>query len=195
MKMTIPLFPLNTVLFPQGVLPLRIFEPRYLDMISDCLKNNTGIGVVLIREGKEVGSAASTYDVGTMSEIHYWHRRSDGLLGVTLKGTQRFQILSTEVKPNQLLVAEVEVLSDISNAVVEEDFQALSVLLKNMVAQLDPPYSNMKHNYDDAVWVSARLAELLPLPLSIKQTLLLEENINKRLRMLQHQLSIAEMAE
>ena len=73
MKMTIPLFPLNTVLFPQGVLPLRIFEPRYLDMISDCLKNNTGIGVVLIREGKEVGSAASTYDVGTMSEIHYWH--------------------------------------------------------------------------------------------------------------------------
>ncbi|MCW9023469.1 MAG: LON peptidase substrate-binding domain-containing protein [Gammaproteobacteria bacterium] len=192
MTITIPLFPLNTVLFPQGVLPLRIFEPRYLDMISDCLKNNTGIGVVLIREGKEVGAVASAHDVGTLTEIHYWHKRNDGLLGVTLKGTQRFQIHSTEVRPNQLLMAEVEILPDICSDVVPEKFQNMTTLLQNMISQLDPPYSNMTTQYDDAAWVSSRLAELLPLPLNIKQALLLEENINERLRILEEQLTSKE---
>ena len=76
MSQSIPLFPLKTVLFPRGCLPLRIFEPRYLDMISRCMKTGQGIGVVLIREGSEVGDAASTYDTGTLSEISYWHRRA-----------------------------------------------------------------------------------------------------------------------
>jgi Lon protease-like protein len=192
MTITIPLFPLNTVLFPQGVLPLRIFEPRYLDMISDCLKNNTGIGVVLIREGKEVGSVASAHDVGTLTDIHYWHRRSDGLLGVTLKGTQRFQILSTEVRPNQLLMAEVEMLPDINCDVEPDKFQSMAALLEGMISQLDPPYSNMTPHYDDAAWVSARLAELLPLPLNTKQALLLEEDISERLRILEDQLTSKE---
>ena len=95
MSITVPLFPLNTVLFPGGVLPLRIFEPRYLDMVSDCLKSDTGIGVVLIKDGAETGKAADTYDTGTLSGISYWHKRPDGILGVTLKGDQRFRILST----------------------------------------------------------------------------------------------------
>ena len=81
MVMQVPLFPLNTVMFPGGVLPLRIFEPRYLDMVSDCMRGDVPIGVVLIRDGLEVGRAAQTYDVGTLGVISYWNRRSDGLLG------------------------------------------------------------------------------------------------------------------
>jgi len=77
-RLTIPLFPLHTVLFPGGVLPLRIFEPRYLDMVSECMRHNSGFGVCLIREGKEVGAAAQTYDVGTLVRISYFDRRHDG---------------------------------------------------------------------------------------------------------------------
>ncbi len=79
MTQRIPLFPLQTVLFPGGPLPLRIFEPRYLDMISDCMKKNIGIGVVLIRDGQEVGAAAETHNVGTVCKITYWNKRNDGV--------------------------------------------------------------------------------------------------------------------
>ncbi|WP_455218077.1 LON peptidase substrate-binding domain-containing protein, partial [Kaarinaea lacus] len=95
--LTIPIFPLHAVLFPGGTLPLRIFEPRYLEMVSTCMKENKGFGVCLIREGSEVGKAANTYDTGTLSEICYFNQQSDGLLGITAKGVQRFKIVSSEV--------------------------------------------------------------------------------------------------
>ena len=79
----IPLFPLHTVLFPHGTLPLRIFEPRYLEMVSSCLKTERGFGICLIRSGSEVGKAAETYDTGTLSEITYFNQQADGLLGIT----------------------------------------------------------------------------------------------------------------
>ena len=109
-RLTIPLFPLNTVLFPGGPLPLRVFEPRYLDMVSRCLKTNTAIGICLIQDGNETGEAAQTYDVGTLGHITYWQKRSDGLLGITVRGEQRFRICSRNVEPSQLIVAEVEPL-------------------------------------------------------------------------------------
>ena len=107
-KIKIPLFPLNAVLFPGGALPLRIFEPRYLDMISECMKAEGKIGVVLIEEGKEAGVAAKAHNVGTISYVSYFHKRSDGMLGITLTGEQRFRILSTDIKANQLTVAEID---------------------------------------------------------------------------------------
>jgi len=140
MSQIIPLFPLNTVLFPRGFLPLRVFEPRYLDMISNCMKTEKGIGVVLIREGREVGQAASTYDVGTLSQISYWHKRTDGLLGVTLSGAQRFRILSHEVQANQLVVAEIELLPEISACPLEEQYLPMAAMLEKIVTQLDPPF-------------------------------------------------------
>ena len=85
--MQVPLFPLNTVLFPGGPLPLRIFEARYVDMISHCLKENASFGVLLIREGQEAGTPASTFEVGTLARIVDWYQGSDGLLGVTAIGT------------------------------------------------------------------------------------------------------------
>lgn len=189
MSQIIPLFPLKTVLFPDGFLPLRVFEPRYLDMISSCMKSGVGIGVVLIRKGNEVGHAASTYDVGTLTQISYWHKRPDGLLGVTLSGSQRFRILSHEVQTNQLVQAEVELLPAISACSLDAQYQPMAVMLGRIITQLDPPFSTMDTRYDDGDWVSARLIELLPLPLESKQALFLLDDVSARLQELEKILS------
>jgi len=184
MTRTIPLFPLNTVMFPGGVLPLRIFEPRYLDMVSQCLRDDTPIGVIQIRNGKEVGQAADTYEVGTLSIISYWNRRPDGLLGITLRGTQRFRVLSHEVKPNQLIMAEVETLRENPPVAINDKYQSMASLLRKIIAQLDPPYTTMPTHYDDLEWISARLCELLPMPLDYKQELLEYDDIIDRIEQL-----------
>ena len=189
MKLTVPLFPLNTVLFPGGVLPLRIFEPRYLDMVSTCLRSDTRIGVILIRNGSEVGEAADVHDVGTLTSISYWNKRNDGLLGITLRGENRFRVLSLSVEPNQLVMAEVEVLPPECEVVIRAEFQPMIDLLKQIIDQLEPPYTTMPTHYDDAAWVSSRLVELLPLKLHEKQTLLQLADPEQRLSELQQRLN------
>lgn len=184
MPLQVPLFPLNTVMFPGGVLPLRIFEPRYLDMVSDCLRHNTDIGVILIRDGNEVGVAAHTYNVGTLATICYWNRRNDGLLGITLKGTKRFRILSSEVQSNQLITASVEILPDCPKLAIQQKYQGMASLLRKIISQLEPPYTTMPAHYDDLEWISARLVELLPMPLDFKQELLEHDDIFLRIERL-----------
>ncbi|QKT03199.1 LON peptidase substrate-binding domain-containing protein [Ectothiorhodospiraceae bacterium 2226] len=169
---TIPLFPLHAVLFPEGALPLRIFESRYLDMISECLRTECGFGVCLIREGSEVGPAAKAYEVGTLSRISYWHKRKDGLLGVTAVGEQRFRILDQEVRTNQVTVARVALIENEPAAALPEKHQPLADFLREIMAQLGPPHTTRPQRLDDAGWVGGRLCELLPLPLSQKQYLL-----------------------
>lgn len=168
----IPLFPLHTVLFPGGPLPLRIFEARYLDMIGRCLRSDSGFGVVLIRDGQEVGEAATTHSVGTLVSITYWDRRPDGLLGVTVRGEQRFRVQSTRVQSDQLLLAEVSLLPEPEPSPVPEPLSFLSDVLDTMLGQLDHPWRTLPRRPDDAWWVAGRLAELLPLPMSLKQELL-----------------------
>ena len=189
----IPLFPLNAVLFPGGALPLRIFEPRYLDMISNCMKSESGIGVVLIEKGKEAGTAAKAFEFGTMSFISYWHKRNDGMLGITLTGEQRFRILSTDIKPNQLIIAEVELLPHFEPSNEVHDAEELIKLLKQIIAQLEPPYTTMTKYYDDMDWVSARLIELLPLQLKDKQKMLVMSEVSERVNYLHPLLVSMEM--
>lgn len=184
-RLTVPLFPLHTVLFPGGVLALRIFEARYLDMVSECMKQGSGFGVSLIREGKEVGEAASAYDVGTLVGISWFERRDDGLLGITVTGQKRFRILDTEVGPNQLVHAEVELLPPEPPRPVPEGYRPLAQLLENILEQLDFPYARLERRYDDAVWLGARLTEFLPLKLEIKQYLLQLDDPLARLERLQ----------
>ena len=131
------MFPLSAVLFPGGVLPLRIFEPRYLDMVSECLRTDSGIGVVLIRDGREVGEVADTYEVGTLCHIRYWHKRPDGLLGVTLQGEQCFRVISKEVRANQLIIAEAELIPESPVIPVTESHQQLVDLLKQKNASVE----------------------------------------------------------
>ncbi len=171
-RLRIPLFPLHTVLFPGGPLALRIFEPRYLDMISRVMKEESVFGICLIDEGDEVGDAAQPHVIGTLGRISYFNRRSDGLLGITVQGERRFRILSTEVQPDRLLVAEVELLPQVESVPLPARYQSLSQMLASIIEQLDYPHRNMATRYDDAEWVSARLAELMPFPLEQKQLLL-----------------------
>jgi Lon protease-like protein len=184
-RMRIPLFPLHTVLFPGGPLALRIFEPRYLDMISRCLKEESGFGICLIREGDEVGEVAQPYEIGTLGRISYFNRRSDGLLGITVQGEQRFRILSTEEQPDRLLVAEVELLPQVASVPLPPHYQQLMQLLSSIIEQLDYPHRSMETHYEDAEWVSARLAELLPIPLEQKQLLLVLNDALERLERLE----------
>lgn len=168
-KLTIPLFPLHVVLFPGGSLPLRIFEPRYLDMISHCMRNETDFGICLIEEGSEVGNAAKPYPVGTLASVRYFQQLRDGCLGITAQGGQRFRIDTTTVQPNQLLTAEIELIDAEPSTTLPLEFAGLASHLATLIERLGQPYIAMEVNYDDAGWVGSRLAELLPLPLMQKQ--------------------------
>lgn len=183
-KITIPLFPLHAVLFPGGTLPLRIFEPRYLDMVSDCMKAEKGFGVCLIREGSEVGKAADTYEIGTLSEICYFNKQPDGLLGITAHGQQRFKILTQEVQANQLTLAEVSLLENEQSCPLPEEFSRTTDTLRRLLEQLGYPFIKMETSYDDASWVSSRLAELLPIRLEQKQYFLQLDDPLQRLERL-----------
>ena len=169
--MQIPLFPLNVVLFPEGELKLRIFEPRYIDMVSDCLRNDTGFGVCLIQEDKDMSKSADFFSMGTYAKIIDWSQMEDGLLGIVIKGEKRFRVKSHKSSKNNLRVGEIDWLSDDDNP-MPASYQNFSDLLKEIVVRYELPIGNMPDRFDEANWVSERLAELLPFDLSIKQEIL-----------------------
>jgi uncharacterized protein len=162
------LFPLNMVLFPAGSLPLRIFETRYVDMVRRCMRETQAFGVVLIREGQETGPA-ETFDVGTLAKIVDFHQLSDGLLGLSCVGQQRFRIRSRGRQADGLNLAEVDWLAPEAAVPVPERHARLSRLLKTVLPQLGEVYTNIPMHLDDAAWVGHRLAEILPIPLPDKQ--------------------------
>jgi uncharacterized protein len=164
----IALFPLNIVLFPNGPLPLRIFETRYLDMVRRCMRENEAFGVVLIREGSEVGPA-ETFDVGTFAKIVDFNQLSDGLLGLTCLGGQRFRIRSRSRQADGLNLAEVDWLTPEPAVAVPARHARLADLLKSVLPQLGEVYEGFDMRLDDAAWVGHRLAEILPIPPADKQ--------------------------
>lgn len=180
----IALFPLHTVLFPGGPLPLRVFEPRYLQMIGDCLKSDSCFGVCLISDGREVGDAATPHGVGTTARIVDWHQRHDGLLGITAQGERRFRVLSRDVQRNQLTIAKVEMLPEDGELELPAKYLPLSDLLHRLVDQAGHYYAGLPRRFGDAAWVGYRLSELLPLSLPRKQYLLEMEDPIARLEQL-----------
>jgi len=177
----IPIFPLHTVLCPGGALALRIFEPRYLDMVGQCLKEDTGFGICLIREGKENDSKAESFEYGTFGRISYWQQLPEGLLGITVRGQQRFRIISKQLDANQLCVAEVEMIANEPKQPLPERFQPLAAMTEEILTQIGHPYTTLPKFYDDASWVGYRLAELLPIALPQKQHFLQLNNPIERL--------------
>ncbi|HEY6642561.1 LON peptidase substrate-binding domain-containing protein [Povalibacter sp.] len=165
----IPLFPLNAVLFPEGPLKLRIFEARYVDMIGRCLREGTSFGIALIVEGVEAGGEAQAASIGTSARIVDFEKLQDGLLGVTALGERSFEIRSVSRQPDGLNVATVEWLPAAAALPVPADCEYLVRLLQHALPQLAPIYDFTPIRYDDAAWVSARLVEILPLPLDEKQ--------------------------
>ena len=181
--MEIPLFQLRTVLFPDGPLPLRIFESRYIDMIGQCMKNDSPFGVLLIREGQETG-LATTYEVGTLASITDWYQGSDGLLGVTAVGGQRFRLLSARQQADGLNIGETEVLPVEPYVALPAEYASLIKILESVLDDLGRLYESLERRFDDAVWVTYRLIEILPIELEQKQQLLESNDTLARLKLI-----------
>jgi len=164
------LFPLHTVLFPGGILPLRIFESRYLDMVGRCLKSAQGFGVVAIRDGSEVG-VADSFAIGTVAEIIDWQREEDGLLGILAVGRRRFEVASRARRPDGLYLGQVTWLDD-SPVALPARHRGLAEVLKTALANAGKEQLRGPSDFNDAVWVAYRLAEILPIELGAKQALL-----------------------
>ena len=178
------MFPLGTVLFPDGPLPLRVFEPRYLDMISRCLKDETQFGVLLINEGSEVGSE-DTYPVGTKAQICDWYQGSDGILGVTAVGTQRFRLEKVKQESDGLYLGDIALLDPEPSVPLPETYWSMADLLRAVVEDLGRLYEPLEKHYDDATWVGNRFAEILPVSMEQKQHCLEMNDPIERLRFVQ----------
>ena len=182
----LPLFPLKTVLFPGGVLPLRVFETRYVDMVRACMKTESPFGVVAIRTGTEVGKAAEPYAVGTHAHIVEWDMAELGVLLLQTRGGSRFRILETRLQNNQLLEARTETLHSDETILTEQTDHALAVcsrvlrvvmdeLLERATADVGNNYVSPfpePHQLDHAGWVANRWCEMLPIDHDEKQSLL-----------------------
>jgi uncharacterized protein len=179
----VPLFPLHTVLFPGGRLPLRIFEQRYMEMAKACLKHDAPFGVCLIHQGKEVGEPAVPVGVGCLARIVEWDMPQLGVLQVSARGESRFRIVRQRVQGDGLLRASIELLAEGDDAPLPHGAARYAKLLERVIEQ-HPALLERPHRLDSSAWVSARLAELLPLPMEAKQALLETENGRARLEKL-----------
>jgi len=159
------------VLFPGGRLPLRIFETRYMDMAKACLRDSAPFGVCAIREGAEVGATATPYEVGTLARIAQWDMPQLGLLEVVVEGGGRFRIRERRVQRDGLALSKIEILPEEVDAPVAAASAHCARLLERIIER-EPGLFAQPHRLDSSAWVSARLAELLPLPLALKQELL-----------------------
>ena len=175
----LPLFPLNAVLFPGGRLPLRIFEQRYIAMAKACLRDDQAFGVCLILRGPEVaapGTAAGTLPefvtIGTLARISAWDMPQLGILQVTTVGGARFEVRSHSAQPDRLIVADAAPIAPEPCVPLDERNRPLADLLQVLVSRIGRQHFPEELAFDDASWVGYRLAEILPLPLSIKQKML-----------------------
>lgn len=180
----IPLFPLNTVLFPGGVQALKIFEQRYLDMAAACLKDNMPFGICLIEAGGEVGEAAVPHPFGTLAHITDWDMEQLGLLMISTRGGRRFRVLDHEVGADKLLMATVELLAE-PETPLPQARERLLPLLQRIVSDLGPERMPEPHRFGDAAWVGYRLTEILPIQNLAKQKLLELDDPLSRLEILE----------
>jgi hypothetical protein len=177
----IPLFPLNTVLFPGGPLPLRIFEPRYIDMVKYCMREGAPFGVLLIRAGAEAGKVTSAAEVGTSARIVDFSQLPDGLLGISCVGEHKFRVQSRRLKEDGLNMGTVTWVPAEPAVDLPGEYAHLGQLLRKVLPQLGDIYQSIPKHFDDAGWVSARLAEILPIDLADKQLCLEADDPIERL--------------
>lgn len=169
---TVPVFPLQTVLFPGALLPLKIFEVRYMDMARACLKEGSPFGVCLIKEGREVGAPAVPETVGCLARIGECDMEELGILKVTAEGLERFRIVSSEVNRAGLIVGEVERHEPEGEAPGAAGLAESADFLRKVIAGIGAQRFSAPLRFEDASWVGFRLAEILPLRNDVKQKLL-----------------------
>jgi Lon protease-like protein len=191
---SLPLFPLNTVMFPGGVLPLRIFEVRYLDMISRCQRAGAPFGVVALMQGHEVrqpGAGPEAFaQVGTLASIAEFEHPRPGLMMVRAHGGQRFRISSSDQLKHGLWIADVEQIEADKAVPVPEDLQPTAEALGKLIRSLQERPDGMERfpllepaHLDDCGWVANRWCELLPMPVQLKQRLMELDNPLVRLEL------------
>ncbi|MGP1667203.1 MAG: LON peptidase substrate-binding domain-containing protein [Rhodanobacter sp.] len=168
-----PLFPLSTVLFPEGQLPLRIFEPRYVDLVRECTRHNKSFGVCLILQGSESGAPAVPAAMGTTARITDFHTDGDGLLAILAEGGTRFRVERSRVRADGLLRGHVELWADEPKHPVPVEFALLQSILERLIESMAPQWRLAPRSaYDDASWLGFRLSELLPLDVAEQQRML-----------------------
>jgi len=184
---SLPLFPLGTVLFPDGLLPLRIFEVRYLDMVGKCRKAGAPFGVVSLTSGSEVRKAGADAEsfatIGTLAVIREFESPQSGLLQIECVGTQRFRVRSTELQKHGLWVAEVEAVFEDVALEIPDDLKHTATALRRLVDTLEErrraqgaetvrlPIGE-PYRFDDCGWVANRWCELVPMQLELRQRLM-----------------------
>ncbi len=181
----IPLFPLNTVLFPGGPLSLRIFERRYLDLVRDCSASGDPFGVCLLVSGAEAGRPSEAVTVGTLATIQDFYTLPDGLLGIKAIGGKRFHASRSTVRDSGLMIGHGEVWEDEEHVELPVEFQTLATIVTRLFEQVGQLYPDASpEDYEDASWVGFRLAELLPMDMGEKQQMLEQTDPISRLESL-----------
>ena len=176
-KNDVPIFPLSSITFPGGYMPLRIFEPRYLDMVKNCVKNNTGFGISLTKIDRN-----QFYEVGTYCKITDWEQMHDGLLGITVRGKFRYKIIDSNVQSDDLIIARIEQMEEPDYIGIPDELMPYSDFLKNILEQYPKFYhEDAPKYYTESGWVGSRLAEILPMSAKEKQVLLETEDYLVRL--------------
>ncbi len=163
----LPMFPLRTILFPDSKLPLRIFEPRYIDMVSRSMREDSEFGIILSRESTDP-KMFETYDTGTLAKIIDWDQGGDGLLGITTIGTQKFQLKELNKQEDGLNIGTIERLEKEGDYKPLKEFTHLVELLQAILDDVNI-YGDDEKNFDSASWISYRFAEILPLRIEDKQ--------------------------
>jgi len=172
----LPLFPLKTVLLPGNTLSLKVFETRYLDMIAECMREDSNFGIILIYKGEETLGDTDIHSIGTTAKISDWQDRADGLLGVTALGLERFEIISTRNQDNGLTVGKVKILTEIAEVDIPEQFYYMLELLNHISAQ----EGKIPDNNQSFSTMMYRLIYQLPLDTNLKQRLLEIPNCGDR---------------
>ncbi|OEY66723.1 LON peptidase substrate-binding domain-containing protein [Marinobacter sp. X15-166B] len=183
--MNVPLFPLNSVILPGGKIPLQLFEPRYIDMLTRCLKEDRGFVVVLLREGRETSNTALFYDIGTYVRVADFHRLDSGLLGITVQGESKVAVVKCWQQADGLNVGDVECLMQEESVGIPAAYAELTGILRALCRHPVVNDLDMVVDYDDARDVGWRLTELLPLDKHEKQRLLELQDPLERLERLQ----------
>mgnify|MGYP001239459788 FL=1 len=163
----LPIFPLRTILFPDSKLPLRIFEPRYIDMVSRSMREDSEFGIILSRESTDP-KMFETYDTGTLAKIIDWDQGGDGLLGITTIGTQKFRLKELNKQEDGLNIGSIERIEKEGDYKPLKEFTHLVELLQAILDDVNI-YANDEKNFDSASWISYRFAEILPLRIEDKQ--------------------------
>ena len=163
----LPIFPLRTILFPDSKLPLRIFEPRYIDMVSRSMREDSEFGIILSREITDP-KMFETYDTGTLAKIIDWDQGGDGLLGITTLGTQKFRLKELNKQEDGLNIGSIERIEKEGDYKPLKEFTHLVELLQAILDDVNI-YDDDEKRFDSASWISYRFAEILPLRIEDKQ--------------------------